>query len=194
MAERIEILTGRFIANEGGNGAADSLQNKFTVNTGVDSVNIDTATAPNWYWVFSKAYSPYPRYISARDQVRILSMGVMIPYGFDLASTVLTLQFYKYTYMQGGAKVSVDVPEFIDYGGTVSSFTFPFVNYEFACDIISPFDPQMSSPATNPVQYCFTCKALSGSFSMVGVNSALNGDVITPIPFMKILHTIPVNG
>lgn len=194
MAEIIELLTGKFIANEGGNGAADSLRNKITVNTGVDSVNIDSATNPEWRWVFSKNYGTNPRYISARDQVRILSMGVMIPYGLDLSATVLTLEFFKYTYFQGGLKTSLDMPEFIDYGGLVSSFSFPFVNYEFACDIVSPFEPQTNTPVDNPVQYCFTCKALSGSFSMVGVNTSLNGDVITPVPFMKILHTIPVNG
>lgn len=194
MSGKIDLLIGQFVANEGGNPAVINNRNRFTVNTGVNTVNIDTATAPVWNFTFLKPYGTLPRFFSARDNIRVLSMGVMLPYGFEIGDTPITMSINKLcTYNKIGAPASQPFNEFLDYDGGDSTFSFPFANYEFATDIISEFFAQDPNPAISITSYAITCKILSGNINMVGVNSSLNGQVITPIPFMKVLHTIPVS-
>lgn len=186
MSEKISLLVGKFMANVGGNGAASSNQNTFTVNTAVNEVAIDTATVPAWYFIFQAGAFAYN--FAARDNIRLLSAGIYLPHGFSVGKTPLKMQISRYATMQNLTFVRTYIAE-LSGSGTDSFIEMPFANYEFALDCFCPYPDQSSNPADNCIKYLIECQINAGDVSMFGAPAGSNGQVYTPIPFMKVLHT-----
>jgi len=179
----IDVMTGIFIANIGGNGAADSVKNKFTVNNAVNEVPIINAAVTDWNFVFQ--VNPLFCRIQAQDAITVLSFGVMVPYHF-VWSQLPVLSFYYWA--KNGASIQSD--KFPEINAPSGFLPAPFANYEMSLGGYCPWPvPSTGGPYAD---YELIASFLGGRVSMIGVPAALNGVVITPVPFVKIQHTLPL--
>lgn len=192
MSTFVDILYGKFIANEAGNPAVVNNRNTVTVNTGVTKVAFDTATTPAWNFTFCKdLYSASPaRYFRGRDQIRILSFGIMLPYGMEFGDTIFTFGIGRSNYTGAAFSTNSLLPEFSDNSGANGYISVPFSNYEMALDVVSPFQAQNTGIPNYQMWYSIFGFVAAGNVSMVGMNSTLNATVQTPIPFIKVMHSI----
>lgn len=184
MAEKIEILRGDFIPVVSGQAALTAYQS-FTVNTAVRNVTTNNAAAA-WSWVFSNGVGYYK--FSPRDNIRILSFWLVLPYHFVLANEGAgiaplgggaTLAWTRYGSVSGSAMI----PEF---GGVNSGIYAPEANTETALDVYVPW-PGAAADAWTALRMSQTFQQV---ISMIGTPAALNGLVFYPTPFCKVLHTI----
>lgn len=192
MSTYINILYGKFLANEAGNPAVVNNRNKFTVNTGVNTVNFDTSTGPTWNFTFCKdgalGGNPF-RFFRGRDQIRVLSFGIILPHGLQLGDTPLLFGIGKSMYTGAAFSQNVLFTEFSDASAN-SVIEVPFTNYEIALDVVSPYQNQNIGTPNFQMWYSIFGWVASGNISMVGVNSSLNGQVLTPVPFIKVMHSL----
>lgn len=170
--------------------------NSFTVNNAVRKVAIDVV-AVAWSYVLGvqvgagvKAFK-----FDIQDNFRLLSYGVALPHGFQFANEgsvtipdgACTLQ------ITGNSDLAPFTAFYLD---EVSALAVPFANYEMATDIYVPWSnapPLPVAPAVTPTFYTLQIALTSGEISMVGVNAILNALVLYPIPFVKILHSLPLS-
>lgn len=171
MAEIIDVLT-----TQGSNQAT------FTVNTAVTDVPINAS--PIEYDLLGAPEIGFYRFFQPDDSIRILSLGVILPYHFVLSTRPIYLQI---TYQASGGISGGVFPN----GGYICT---PFENYELACDVF--FDYPVSG---KQVKYTVHIVDGTGSItdpakimrvSMIGVPASLNGQTLPITVFIKVLHTL----
>lgn len=186
MAERIEVLRGRFVPVVSAQPAITAY-GSFTVNNAVNLVLTSNVGAA-WVWVFENGMGWYK--FQSKDNIRILSMWHVLPYHFQFANPGEwdpahpaggTLAWTRY----GNVTGSAIIPEF---GGANSGAYAPVANAETALDVYVPWpggvgDTWIALRMGQTLQY---------AISMIGVPAALNGQVLYPTPFIKVLHTLDV--
>jgi len=136
-----------------------------------------------------------------RDNIRLLTAGFYIPESFTLSSqwdgqvspahkvsTSIAANELMINVLKSDNSTSVPLPGL----GARGVIGLPFANYETAFDIFS----DMSKPAIVPLladnEYFLTAQLFLADVSMIGVPTLLNGQVIRIVPFIKILHTLPI--
>jgi hypothetical protein len=181
-AQIIEMLQGIFIPLFHGNTAVQGLRNSFTVNTAANEVAIDTTTALN-AWDYTFVNGQGNQFFQIADQPKIISIGMGLPYYFDSGDQNLMLRFGYVTIGGSSGVLSQIAP-------TTGDFVFPLMNEEIEIDAFIPW-PEPISAVTHrniALQGIMT----SGKISMIGVPASLNLAVLYPMPFIKVLHTLPM--
>lgn len=192
MSEIISIIYGKFIANVGSNGPADSTRNKVTVNTALAENSFDTTSVPLWYFNFCLPLTE-ARWITYGNNIRILSAGIVMPHGIIAGTENIVLTLQKYRAFSDGSFGTTLVNEFrVSPVAPSSAIEFPGLNYEVALDVFIPF-PERGVSAVYEISYMFEAVITSGNISSAGLNALLDGNVYTPIPFFKILHNTPLD-
>jgi len=179
MAEIINTLYGRPL----GGWPAPSAYGSVTCNGAVNKVAIDTV-AVAWNYTFGMELNAAPGSFAYKftptDKFRILSYGWQMPHGLAWAN-------------EGGDMPPIQIVEgnsnpaaatfFLDQ---VSFLEVPWGDYEIALDI---FVDWSTAPAAQN-WFSLETRLQSGTVSMVGLAAALNGQVLYPIPYIKILHNL----
>lgn len=157
----------------------DGLFASFTVDNTVDSVDIILPPTP----VF-KGLSNYDGqgFFVNGDNIELLSFGLPLPVGYDLAVGSST-----------GA-IKVDVYYIEDSVAKFEKFLrtwMPFGNYEYAID---SFFSHRSIPDSNN-SYSLVWDILEPiKISMVGIPDSENGKVYKVAPFVKVAHSLEMFG
>jgi len=181
----VDVLWGKFVANMGGNGAADDGSNKFAVNTAVNDVALDVSQG--WNYVFGVPLAPASHYykVQARDGLTVLSVGCMLPYHFTWSD--MGCMSFGY-WAKNGASIQYAA---INQINTPSGqLPVPFTNYELSIGPYVPWPVDDSIGGPYP-WYNLVANFRAGRVSMIGVPASLNTQTITPIPFVKVQHTLP---
>lgn len=182
MAEIVDILTSKY-----------DDASYFTVKVGAASgyVAVTATGGTMGVWGSVGQYSIF----NERDNIRLLTAGFYIPESFTTAdwytksgpevpSNSLQISVYNTSH----AKIAY-LP---GYGSSNNGqFIIPFPNYEHAldlyCDMANLTGPMPSNKFyLKGALYC-------NNISMIGVPSALDGKRIAVIPFIKILHNLPLS-
>lgn len=182
MAEIINTLYGRPV----GGWPAPSAYGSVTCNGAVNKVALNTVAAP-WNYTFGMELNANPLTFAFKfaelDKFRILSYGWMLPHGLAWSNEggdVPAVQLIEGNSNPTGAVFFLD---------QVSYLSVPWGDYECALDI---FVDWSTAPAGEN-WYSLETRLQAGSVSMVGLAAALNGAVLYPIPYVKILHNIPLS-
>jgi hypothetical protein len=191
MSEIISVLTVQNIAAR--------IENQvFTVNNAVNSVNIGTAVLiPPGNLPYLRGQNVDPadglgyRYFQAGDSIRILSAGVALPYGFSKGLTGFYLNFHAFD--DTDVELGAQAPSL--YQG---DYCIPYENAEIAFDVFCPYPYVVLGR-----KFCLVARILNstqdsssftfGTVSMVGVPASIvNGTVLNAVPFVKVLHNLPL--
>lgn len=191
MSEIISILTVQNIP-------ARTENQIFTVNNAVNFVNVQPAV------LIPPGNLPYLRgqtvdsadglgyrYFQGGDNLRILSVGIELPYGFSKGPTGFYLNFHAFD--DTNFELGFQTPVF--YQG---DYHIPYENSEIALDIFMPY-PYVSLGR----KFCLVARVLNsiqdpntftfGTVSQVGAPASIvNGTVLNVVPFVKILHNLPM--
>jgi hypothetical protein len=189
----LDVLYGRFVALVGGNGAADSNRNKFVVNNAAVDVAIDLASAPAWYFIFCQG--PLHRYYWFRpnDNLLLLSGGVIYPYNYSPSIEPPSV-FYEYyaLHVIGAIAASGPIAQITGAGGDLE---FPSSNYELSTNIFIPWPAAAligPPPGVAVDKLLLRGRITGGRVSMIASPAALDTSTQVPIPFVKVLHTLPM--
>jgi hypothetical protein len=184
IMEIIDILTPRY------NDAS-----YFTVDTAAASgyVAVTAVGGPLGVWGSGGQMTLFTQ----RDNIRLLTAGFYIPESFT------TADWYARTWSQvpsNSLQLTVNNREgkrvnyLPGYGSSSNGqFILPFPNYEHALDLycnIANLTGSVNQIIDN--QFYLTGAIYCNNISMVGIPSDLNGKRIAVIPFIKILHTLPI--
>jgi hypothetical protein len=190
----IDVMWGKMIANKGPNGAGPT-GNSFTVNNAVNEVVLSgggLGTGAHIYGVPNYDGSVSFAKIQAKDSITILSLGLMVPYSF-VQSAMASLSFGYWATDGIGPALFNPIPEINIPTGDVP---IPFYNYEMSIGTYVPWPvPASGNPGGNYAYYylcSFFPPIATAKVSMIGAPASLNGVVITPVPFVKIQHTLPL--
>jgi len=185
MAEIINTLYGRPVAGW----PAPSAHNSVTVNNAVRKVQFDIVGPPLWSYTFGMELNGNPASFAYKftvaDKFRILSYGLCMPHGLIFSNEggdVPTIMR-----MQGNSNLAVNY--FLDQ---VSDLHVPWAEYEVAADIYVDWSTAPTAGA-GALWYSLEARLVQGSVSMVGVAAALNALTLYPIPYVKILHNLPLS-
>jgi hypothetical protein len=187
-----DILYGGFIPNVAGNGPAASARNTFVVNNAAADVPLDVTTNPEWLYVFGAPSNfnlvgtPYYTKVQSKDSVTLLSFGLMMPYHFVLSQIA---EFYLGYYCPQEALPACK--PILELQNGAGDLVIPFVNYEMSLGVYFSWPAHVAVPAA--ADYYYLCGLVNGGrVSQIGTPAILNGVSITPVPFMKIQHTLPL--
>lgn len=182
MAEIINTLYGRPVTNW----PAPSAYQSFTVNTAVRKVSVDLVSVPQWRYTFGLEVmgltGQFAYKFAKTDKFRILSFGILMPHGLQFANEGGDVPPILYV----GGNSNLGVPYFFDQ---VSYMHVPWGEYEVAADNFVDW----SNAPTAATWLSIEGQLYSGQVSMVGVNAALNGQVFYTIPYVKVLHNLPLS-
>lgn len=167
----IDILT----LSDDGNPAVYAVPT-FTVNLAVNEVTANFNAVANFFWgVFSTPTGL--NIFEARDNCRILSMSLVLPYCFGLGSTIPR---WGLVWKDAGTTAGYAVSEWASDGQQ----WHPAANVELPIDQYLPQNPLLD-PA-QPAQLCVGVMNLT--ISMIGVPAALD-TLELPIQIaLKVLH------
>ena len=180
MAEIIEVLT-----------PVPADCPNFTVDVDVLAVNL-LATSGQGATALLYNAQGFKRF-QANDNLRILSVGIILPEQFTLAKT-------PYTATLGGAMgITVDLkkassatyrsfPQF----GSLGTLTLPLVDFDFPVDIFIDINAMALSDAFNLRGYMNKIGNVSPQVSMVNAPAALDATLQTCILYVKVLHNFPM--
>jgi len=175
----VETLYGQFAAGFGGGAPGVTARNSFTVNNAVTEVTIDVVSAL-WYFCFRQKAGKFN--FDALDNVLVLAAGVTFPYHFIPGDAVHNL---SYIWVNAANVAAAGPPQLAP---TTYTLSFPIVGAEI--------DLGLFLPAPGTTKWSLGCYyanlAPVGNVSMIGVPATLNGQVLYPIPFVKVLHTLPM--
>jgi hypothetical protein len=181
---------------------------EFEVDTGVDQVEV-----PQQFGIlrtFGKTGIDSRSVFQERDNIRLLTAGFYIAESFTLANTDrsdegrsypdIADSFFPTSFMQ--LDVYNTAVAFVNYlpglgSSVIGRFALPFPNYETALDLycdIANLAPCVLPPGAAIVgdKFKIACTLYCNDISMIGVPAALNGKTIKVVPFVKILHTLPM--
>jgi hypothetical protein len=130
------------------------------------------------------------------DNIIILSCGFVFPDNFVQANTaktgtisptsIMTTYLYKYSDL-------VTPVGFLPGFGDNASFSIPMENYEISIGIFSNITSAAGALAGE--NFVVGCSMACNDVSMIGVPTAfLNNDVVKLIPFIKIIHNMPLQA
>jgi hypothetical protein len=161
----------------------------FTVNNAVDSVVITLPVGNS----FARNVFGSNVFVKG-DSFRVLSMGFILPESFTFfkagaAAPFISISVLPFGKVTGQAYV---------YPGLASGFQFiPMENYELVMDLffscknaINSVDPTKTLLSEN--FQLSVAPAVVYNISMLGVPAALNAKVFYIVPFLKILHNLPM--
>lgn len=120
-----------------------------------------------------------------KDNITLLSIGVVLPYNFVLSTTQIFIQLF----WTDGVNLG-----FLNIGSSQGYINIPFANYEFSLGVYIPWP----TPAIIP--YWLICQistvgdpaAAQTRVSMLGSPAALLGATLPIIPFVKVAHSLPL--
>lgn len=174
----IDILYGEFVANIGYNPAVLTDDNSLTVDNTFTHVDIENLLPPNSFVMVFKQYVTGYYYFQAKDNINILSCGIFMPFHFVPGYKIPKLGLYTTNASE------LDWYNINEFDSNNSVFPLPSFNYELSLNIF------VRAPYS--VDYCLGSR-VSGDASMIGVPASLNsGTLVYPIPYIKILHTLPM--
>ena len=182
-----EIIDTLFVTgNDGLVGAAYENRYKFVANTAVDLVPITASVAPVHPNLRSPNMVGSPQYFQAKDNLRILSVGVLFPYSFGLATTPISMALNWY------APGPIDRGRVLEFGA-YGSFWIPFENYEFSIDMLAQYAPNTSAKCgLSALLFTGAGSDTNLMVSMVGCPAGLNTKSFYIAPFVKVLHNLPM--
>ena len=118
------------------------------------------------------------------ESIRVLSAGVMLPYGFSMAENGFFLRFYAINYAGAFIATILDNSDFfIPYENAEINMDvflplpYPVGNFRLVCKIVNATDDPLPSQAFSWAKV-----------SMVNCPAAFNGQTFYAQPFVKILH------
>lgn len=170
----VDILT---LSNDG-NPAVYAVPS-FTVNTAATEVVANFNAVPNFFWgVFStptglNTFQP-------QDNVRILSMSLILPFCFGLGSTV---PWWGLVWKDALTTTGYAVPEWSTDGRQFMNAT----NVEIPLDVYLPHNPLLGPPY-GPAQLAIGIANFT--ISMLGVPAALNTTTQEIQISLKVLHNL----
>lgn len=168
----VDILT---LSNDG-NPAVYAVPT-FVVNTAATEVVANFNGVPNFFWGVFSTPTGLNTFVP-RDNVRILSMTLVLPFCFGLGSTV---PYWGMVWKDAGTTTGYVVPEWATDGQQY----MPAANVEIPIDQYLPHNPLLGPPY-QPGQLCVGIANFS--ISMIGVPAALNGTTQDIQIAIKVLH------
>lgn len=153
----------------------------FTVNTAVNEVLLNMTLGVK----FLENPSTFCKFQDG-DNITFLSAGFLLPYSFgpSLNLDAAGDPILPWTQIQAEKKVGGAV---VPLPGIPAASFLPFANYEYMLGVFSP----VSSMSYGEVRLLYTFARPIG-ISMVNVPAALNTLVLPVIPWVKILHNLPL--
>ena len=120
-----------------------------------------------------------------KDNITILSIGVVLPYNFVLSTTEIFLQLYWADGVNMG---------YLNIGSSQGYINIPYANYEFALSTYIPWPTPAVLPYWIIANISDTTAPVNNQtrISMLGVPAALVGATLPIIPFIKVAHNIPL--
>lgn len=179
MAQIIEILSGQYFnGSYGGNTGAKIDNNYFLSDNTATDVPIITVN-DKWYFVFTQIVANGRKWFKPNDNVRILSVGVNLPYHFTHGNFSYHMGMDLF-YTTEGASSWEPIAQL---GDTTIDRMIPLngFNYEMSLDLFVPHGYNNNK--------CFGCY-VQGRVSMIGCPDSLNNTRFWPIPFMKVMHNL----
>lgn len=168
----IDILT---LSNDG-NPAVYQVPT-FTVNTAVSEVTANFNAVPNFFWgVFSTPSGL--NVFEPQDNVRILSMWIVLPFCFGLGSTVPR---WGLVWKDALTTTGYTVPEW----STDGQQWIPTANIEIPIDQYLPHNPLLGPPYSGAQ---LAIGIMNLTISMINVPAALNGTTQDIQIALKVLH------
>lgn len=163
----------------------------FTVNTAVNFVPLTPTVLGD-----PILYSGNDEYkFTKGDNITILSAGYFLPerfviYGHDNAAAAKNCVPWLFLYSIGSAGAGSVVWQF----GSNGRLNCPFPNYEFS---LGTFVDSIELGMIDPfywltLRFPFQSDADNLNISMVDVPAAMNGVKFYVVPFIKVLHTLPM--
>jgi hypothetical protein len=188
MAEIIDVLTPKY---------ADCPY--FNVTAPATS-SVKTAVVhhtPFFFYVDGTSGNLFGRFQN-RDNIRLLSAGFYIPEGFQQANTpkiatsIAANEILFEVYKSDKTTPSAPLPGL----GARGVIALPFANYEMTYDIYCDMSDSTAIPLLADNDFYLKADVFFGLISMIGVPALLNTGVgdepIKIIPFIKVLHTLPI--
>lgn len=163
----------------------------FVVNNAVDSVVLNTPAAPSIMYSGNNGHK-----FTNGDNFLILSAGYYIPERFTIYGHQ-SVDPNKSCTPQMLLRVNEDPAGFsfvVDQFGNDGALNIPFPNYEFSIGTFIEIEQfSLSTPLFNiAVDFPNSIDPDKPLISMIDVPAALNGKTFYVIPFIKILHNIPL--
>ena len=172
MAERITTLT-TMKTNTG-----VELRETFTVNTAVNGVSLNAPGMLTGVLSDANGFS----WLHAQDNFTLLSLGMSLPYGFDLGDSISALQL---TWLDSLGNIGF----FPNIGGSgTGNMVLPFANYEFVQSVYIPW-PVAAIGSIRLVLLTIGASSLQNlntQISMLNVPPALNGLTLGISSWVKI--------
>lgn len=168
----VDILT---LSNDG-NPAVYAVPS-FTVNTAVTEVTANFNAVPNFFWGVFSTPSGLNTFVP-RDNVRVLSMALVLPFCFGLGSTVPR---WGLVWKDALTTTGYIVPEW----STDGQQWVPLANTEIETDAYLPHNPLLGPPYSGAQ---LAVGVMNLTISMLGVPAALNGTTQEIQIALKVLH------
>jgi hypothetical protein len=161
----------------------------FVPNNGVNAVTITIPAG------FSNRFGNYSKNIFTKgDSFQLLSAGIVIPECFTswralLAPPLCSLTLKAMGFVSGANYTNPNFP--------LAQTFLPMENYETVFDVF--YDCKDSYRGGNPAlnlrleNFYIVGNIVPQAISMLGVPNAFNGVTMYLVPFIKVLHTIPLS-
>ena len=161
----------------------------FVPNNALDAVVITIPAG------FSNRFGNYSKNIFTKgDSFQLLSAGIILPECFTFWRALLSPPLLSLSIKANGVTSGAD---YVNPNFPLAQTFLPMENYETVFDVF--YDCKSSYRGGNPSlnllleNFYVVGQVVNQAISMLGVPAAFNGKTMYIVPFLKVLHTIPLS-